>query len=302
MRSTYRSTFALVLALLALPACGGSPVAPPPASGAARFGAIAGNHQTVHADVFAKLPQNVTVQIVATPLGVSVRQLSPLEVFAVRTEAALAATFLPPMAFAQTGVHGVPNQVVCFGSTDPRHALHAEVPCASSDSLGLAYFVPHADTIAGISRADVSAALPTGTKITDSVTATVLPSVPAELSFYIGVGTSTLAVASGVAIDLHRNILYVRDRYQNFIAPDSASHISQNGLADTTTTFTPGWAMRDGTEGAAPTSPDSIGWTLTPRLNPTGRSVKDINGHYAPVNLYIFGGGRILTIVPLGIR
>lgn len=294
--------FLALFALAIATACGGSNPASPPVSGPVKFGPIAGNHQVVHADVDVRLPQNIAVQVQQTALGVSVRQLTPLEMFAVRTEAALAATFLPPMAFAQTGVHGVPNQVVCFGSTDPRHAMHAEVPCATSDSTGLAYFVPHTDSIAGQSKANVSAALATGTKITDSVTATVLPSAPAELSFYMGVGTSSLSVTAGTQLDLHRNILYVRDRFQNFIAPDSSSHVSMNGLADTTSTFTPGWAMRDGTEGPAPTSPDSVGWLLTPRYNPTGRSVKNANGQYQPVSLYLFGAGRLLTIVPLSLK
>jgi hypothetical protein len=157
MRSRQVGVIGLV-AMLA--ACGGGSAAPI-ADGPVSMGIVAGNHQVVPAGRDPALPQPVVAQVVRGPNGqVSLRLLDAL---------------LPAKAYAQTTVTGIPNQVVCFSAPDPKHVMRAEVACASSDALGKATFVLHTDSVAGVSRGQVAAALPTGTKITDSITATVMP-------------------------------------------------------------------------------------------------------------------------------
>jgi hypothetical protein len=152
-----------MLALVsAVTACGGGSTAVQ-ADGPVTMGVIAGNFQVVPAARDAALPQPVVAQVVRGPNGqVSLRILDAL---------------LPEKAYAQTSVVGIPNQVVCASTPDPKHALRAEVACATSDALGRATFVFHSDSVAGTAKGQIAAALVTGTKITDSVSATVMAGV-----------------------------------------------------------------------------------------------------------------------------
>jgi hypothetical protein len=153
----------IVLGLTLAAACNGGNAAPQP-DGPVKMGVIAGNHQVVTAAPLVRLPSQVVVQVAVSPSG----QVS------LRTRIIDAA--LPPKAFAQaTGVKGLPNQTVCTTIPDPKHALTAVVPCASSDALGNAYFTFQSDTVAGTSKAQVAASLATGIQVTDSVSADVLP-------------------------------------------------------------------------------------------------------------------------------
>jgi hypothetical protein len=253
-------------------ACGGGSAAPIAADGPVRAGVLSGNNQTVSAAPVAtnSLPQPVVAQVVRLPSGqVSLRVLDAL---------------LPEKAWAQTSVVGVANMVVCARTPDPKHALTAEVVCANSDALGKATFVFHADTMAGTSKAQVAVATATGTQVTDSVKATVLPGPVAELSYGVPAGLDT--IASGGTLDLHRCIAFARDQYGNFVAPSSAAAVTSAGLADTTTAFVPAYAVRDGTEGGAIT-PDATGWKPTIKFNPTGRSIAGNGGTY-PSSLYVY--------------
>jgi hypothetical protein len=131
--------------------------------GPINVGVIAGNNQVVTAAPLAPLPSQVVTQAVRLPNGT----------VALRTRVVDA--LLPERAYAQTAVNGVPNVVVCAKAPDPKHALTADVQCANTDANGKAYFTFKADTVAGVSKAQVAASLSTGTKITDSVSATVNP-------------------------------------------------------------------------------------------------------------------------------
>jgi hypothetical protein len=148
------------LALLStLAACGGGSAAPQ-ADGPAKLGVIAGNNQVVPAARSARLPDPVVAQAVRLANGqVSLRVLDAL---------------LPEKAYAQTTVNGIAGLVVCATAPAAGRAMKAEVPCASTDALGKATFVFMTDSVAGITRGVIAAALATGTKVTDSVTATVM--------------------------------------------------------------------------------------------------------------------------------
>lgn len=162
---------ALAVVLGTAAACGGGNAAPIN-DGPVLMGVVAGNHQVVPAAPDAALPQRVATQVYRGPNGtVALRVLDAM---------------LPPKALAQTAVTGVPNQVVCASAPDPKHALRAEVSCANSDAQGMAYFVFHHDSVAGTSTGQIAAALSTGTKITDSVSATVLPGVVDSNAFVTG--------------------------------------------------------------------------------------------------------------------
>jgi|SRR5712664_1180747 len=158
------TSLALSTFLLLAAACGGG-TAPLP-DGPITAGVITGNHQVVPAAPLAPLPQQVGVQVIRLPNG-TMTTLRLLD----RVGDAL----LPPMLFAQTVVNGVPNQAVCQAASRPgERALHADIPCAISDANGKAYLTFLHDSIAGTPIARVGVSTPTGTQITDSVTATVL--------------------------------------------------------------------------------------------------------------------------------
>jgi hypothetical protein len=145
--------------LTALASCGGGSAAPQ-ADGPAHLGVIAGNNQVVPAARSARLPAPVVAQAVLLPSGqVSLRLLDAL---------------LPEKAYAQTTVNGIAGLVVCATAPTSGRAMRAEVPCASTDALGKATFVFLTDSVAGVTKGVIAAALASGTKVTDSVSATVL--------------------------------------------------------------------------------------------------------------------------------
>jgi hypothetical protein len=150
----------LALLVTTLAACGGGSAAPI-ADGPLHAGVVAGNNQVVQAAPQAPLPAPVVAQVIRLANGsVALRILDGV---------------LPRRAYAQTAVVGVPNQVVCARTPDPKHALTAEVLCANSDATGKAYFTFHADSLAGTDKAQVALSTATGTLVTDSVQATVVP-------------------------------------------------------------------------------------------------------------------------------
>lgn len=151
------------LALIALAACNGGSAAPMP-DGPASLGVIAGNNQVVPAAPSARLPDPVVAQAVRLPNGqVGFRVLDAVDLL------------LPPKAYAQTTVNGIPNLVVCVTApVGGGRAMKAEVPCATTDAAGKATFVFLTDSVAGKTKGIIAAALATGTKVTDSVTATVV--------------------------------------------------------------------------------------------------------------------------------
>lgn len=155
------------LALIVLAACNGGNAAPMP-DGPASLGVIAGNHQVVPAAPSARLPDPVVAQAVRLPNGqVGFRVMDAVDMV------------LPPKAYAQTTtVNGIPNLVVCVTApVGGGRAMKAEVPCATTDAAGKATFVFLTDSIAGPIRGRIAAALATGTQVTDSVSATVVPGV-----------------------------------------------------------------------------------------------------------------------------
>jgi hypothetical protein len=75
---------------------------------------------------------------------------------------------------------------------------------ASSDALGKATFVLHTDSVAGVSRGQVAAALATGTKVTDSVSATVMAG-PVDPNFRVPAGI-VVNLPAVVAADAVRDV------------------------------------------------------------------------------------------------
>lgn len=153
---------ALLISAMVLSGCSGG--TSPQANGPVKVGIVSGNNQSVAAAPSKPLPQTVVAQVIRLPDGTSsLRILDAL---------------LPPNAYAQTAVDGVPNQAVCQAAPKPdERALKADIPCTISDATGKAYLTFLHDSIAGPSIARVGVSTPAGTQITDSVQATVLPGV-----------------------------------------------------------------------------------------------------------------------------
>lgn len=213
----------LALSLLTMAACGGGSAAPQP-DGPVSLGVIAGNNQVVPAAPSARLPENVVAQVVQLPSGrVGLRVLDQV------TDAVL-----PPKAFAQTAVNGIPNQVVCASAPATGRAMRAEVACANTDALGKAYFVFLTDSIAGPTRANIAAALPTGTKVTDSVSATVMPGTTATVRVQ---QRQRVALSSQLA--LRTVILHAVDAYGNATTPAIAARVPSGWVVSGETVSAP---------------------------------------------------------------
>lgn len=188
----------LLTALVLAAACGGGSAAPQP-TGEPHLGVIAGNHQSIAAAPAVKLPSQVVAQVVRLPngqVGMTTRVLDAL---------------LPPRAYAQTAVTGIPGAVVCSVAPDPAHPLTPEVPCTNTDAAGLAYFTFHADSVAGVAKAEVRGTVGGVTHVTDSVEANVLPGAAADFAAY-----SPINVHVGDTVDVRNAVVYgVVDRYHN---------------------------------------------------------------------------------------
>jgi hypothetical protein len=253
-----RKRIGMLALVSAVTACGGGSAAVQ-ADGPVTMGVIAGNFQVVPAARDAALPQPVVAQVVRGPNGqVSLRILDAL---------------LPEKAYAQTTVTGIPGQVVCFNAPDPKHAMRAEVACASSDALGKATFVLHTDSVAGVSRGQVAAALATGTKVTDSVSATVMAG-PVDPNFRVPAGI-VVNLPAVVAADA------VRDVYGNAVA----FRIVSDGLIGVQDTTTGSVGARTIVSGPPPT---------TPVAQPTSGMVelRGMNGALVGHGRYTFDGAR----------
>jgi hypothetical protein len=204
MHRTNRRAALALLGLTALAACGGGSAAPMP-DGPLNVGVIAGNNQSVTAAPAAPLPLPVVAQVVRLPSGT----------IALRTR--IVDAVLPEKAYAQTAVVGVPGIVVCARTPDPKHALTAEVLCANSDAAGKAYFVFRADTVSGTSRAHVAYSSPTGTKVTDSVSATVATAPARDWNTIDGTSYTFGSARIGDTLRVRDRINAVWDKYNNFI-------------------------------------------------------------------------------------
>ena len=286
----------LALFLLVLTAACGSATAPVGApTQLLAHGIVAGNNQITTAGS-PQLSGAIVEQLVKNSSGtITMRRVDdgPFQ---------RALDLVVPRAWAQTVVTGSPvvGAVVCAVSPDPAHSLTPFTPCTNTGTDGKATFYFTPGTGAGLAKSEIRGTVANLPTVFDTAKATIMPGEPADISMGFPPHGEQPTIPSGTIVDTHKLIGYVRDKYGNFIAPANAASVSANGLADTTTAFTPGLALRDGTDGPAPTAPDSLGWKFLVTRNPTGHSVRDINGNYSSlVNLYVFGAGKLLTILPI---
>lgn len=208
----------LVSALALAVACGGGSAAPQP-DGPPHLGVIAGNHQTITAAPAVKLPAQVVAQVVQLPngqVGMTTRVINAV---------------LPPQAFAQTAVHGIPGAVVCSVSPDPQHPLTPEVPCTNTDASGLAYFTFHADSVAGVAKAEVRGTVAGVTHVSDSVSATVLPLPAADFAIFLPTVDYATIQHVGDTLDLRAATqTHVEDRYHNSLPSYLIRYRRQNAV------------------------------------------------------------------------
>lgn len=270
MTRRFRSPSAVALLVLAgVAACSGGSAAPMP-DGAPRLGVIGGNHQSVEAAPAVKLPSQVVAQVVRLPSGQVAMTTRVLD------------ALLPPKAFAQTAVNGIPGAVVCSVAPDPAHPLTPEVPCTNTDAQGLAYFTFHADSVAGVAKAEVRGTVNGTTHVSDSVSATVLPSTPVTATGGVSCTTGQsgcYAVHVGDTLDLHMTFTTLKDRYGNAVDP--------------ATVAAPGSAVGLLSDYPAnpPTAPTVAGWTTTVEAQWAGQKVV----------LYVFMDGNRVVAWPLSV-
>jgi hypothetical protein len=286
-----------VLALsLVLAACSGGSAAPI-ADGPVHLGVLSGNNQSVSAAPASAntLPAQVVAQVVRLPNG------------QVAMTTRVVDAILPPKAWAQTAVNGIAGAVVCAVSPDPKHGLTPEVPCTNTDAAGKAYFTFHADTLAGVSKAEVRGTVAGVTQVSDSVTATVMPD-PASLDFWGGpafsdtlhqvyahqaAGNATAdfySVHVGDTLDLTGFIAKVQDKYNNVLG-----------------TYTLSWAVTQISTAPFTTS-GKMGdwlywppaWTLASAATGTGSKVTGFAPGYASVTVFV-NGQRMRSSVRLAV-
>lgn len=190
----YSTLFAFA-SVLALSACGGGGVTPI-ADGPLKLGIVAGQDQIAKAG---------TAQFSDPVIGRMVREQTADGRWRLHFE-------IVKTAHAQTTVTGspVPGAVVCSATVEG--SIEAFAVCTNTNENGEAVFFYEPGTEAGAQRAEIRGTLDNLPAVFDTVHATVEAGPATEI------GQTTFGpIQAAAPVDLHENILTVRDGYGNFI-------------------------------------------------------------------------------------